>query len=91
MKRKRRLPVAKPLSGLRVEKDVATGVAARTARPGRRYSNLKLPHERDESTHRPGKPDAVTRQAAQDLQEGKVDTDCYGTTAAHFERKERDL
>ena len=84
------MPVAKPPSELRVEKDVATGVAAAARPPGKRYSKLKLPHERDESTHRPGKPDAVTQQAAQDLQQGKVDTDCYGTTAAHFERKARD-
>ena len=86
MKRRRHLPARRPKLG--VEADVATGVAADIARPRRkRYSNLKLPHERDESTHRPGTPSKMTEQAAQDVESGKRDTDCYGATGEQFDRK----
>ena len=50
---------------------------------------MKLPHERDESTHGPAKPTAVTEQAAQDVEQGRVDTDRYGEAGRHFDRKER--
>ena len=103
MRRSRRVPSAKQPPDLRVEKDSATGVvprgsdpaggkdagiAARTPRsPRARYSQLKLPHERDESTHRPGKPNEVTTQAATDLASGTADTDCYGAAGTRFDRK----
>ena len=75
---------------MQVEKDVATGVVADTVRRRtKRYSRMKLPHERDESTHGPAKPTAVTEQAAQDVEQGRVDTDRYGEAGRHFERKER--
>lgn len=90
MKRRRRAPVANIRSNLRVEQDVATGVAASKLRPrGRRYSNLKLPHERDESIHRPGTPSEVTELAATDLEAGRQDTDCYAAAGARFDRKQR--
>jgi hypothetical protein len=90
MKRKqRRLPSKKP-TDLMVERDLATDVAARTVRPpGKRYSRLKMPHERDESTDAPGKPNPVTEQAAQDIEQGKVETDCYGATGGRFDRRQR--
>lgn len=89
MKRRRRLLVPKAPPDLRVEEDVATGVAASTARPrAKRYSGMKLPHERDESTHRPAGPSRVTEQAAEDVETGKVDTDCYGAVGERFDRKQ---
>jgi hypothetical protein len=86
MKRKRRASPGDGPTHLRVERDVATGVTARTARPpARRYSNLKMPHERDETTHTPDAPRDVTEQAARDIETGKRDTDCYGATGEHFD------
>ena len=90
MKRKRRLPASKKPAELVVEQDVATEVTARTVRsPAKRYSNLKMPHERDESTHASAKPSAIVEQAAQDLGQGKVETDCYTATGERFDRKHR--
>lgn len=89
MKRSRRSRFGKP-TDLRVERDVATGVTSRTARaPARRYSNLKMPHERDESTHAPNAPRDVTEQAARDVESGKRDTDCYGAAGERFDRDGR--
>jgi hypothetical protein len=48
-----------------------------------------LPHERDERTQRPGKPKAVTRQAADDLAHGSRDTDLYTRVGIDFDRKAR--
>ncbi len=89
MKRRRRLHAKLP-SDLRVEADVATATVADGALPrSRRYSRMKLPHERDESTHRPARPDGVTEQAAQDIEQGKVDTDCYGAAGPNYDAKHR--
>ena len=86
MKRKRRASPGDGPTHLRIERDVATGVTAHTARPpARRYSNLKMPHERDESTHTPDAPRDVTEQAARDIETGKRDTDCYGATGENFD------
>ena len=91
MKRKRRHPPSKGPSHLVVEKDLATDVAARTTRPSeKRYSHLGMPHERDESTDTPGEPNEVTKQAARDIEQGKLETDCYGATGGRFDRKHRD-
>jgi len=88
MKRRRRLSGRGKPPALVVEKDVATGVVARTLpRPAQRYSRLALPHERDEGPHRPGPPNAVTEQAARDLDEGQVDTDRYTETGKRFDRR----
>lgn len=90
MKRKRRLPASKKPAELVVEQDVATEVTARTVRsPAKRYSNLKMPHERDESTHASAKPSAIVEQAAQDVEQGKVETDCYAAIGERFDRKHR--
>lgn len=90
MKRKRALPASKNARALVVEQDVATEVTARTVRPpAKRYSNLKMPHERDERPHAPVKPRMITEQAAQDVEQGKVETDCYGATGERFDRKHR--
>jgi hypothetical protein len=90
VKRRRRLLAGKGPTNLRVERDVATDLTAGTARPsGRRYSNLKMPHERDESTHVPDEPRDVTEQAARDVESGKRDTDCYGATGERFDETKR--
>jgi hypothetical protein len=47
---------------------------------------MRLPHERDESTHRPGEPGPVTKRAAKDLEDGQEDTDCYGAVGERFDR-----
>ena len=89
MKRKRPATPRQP-PDMRVEKDVSTGLAARTARPSdQRYSKLKMPHERDESTHAPARPNEVTEQAARDIEQGRKETDCYGAAGANFDRKQR--
>jgi len=90
MKRRRHLPLPGQPSRLRVEENEATGGAAGSALPpGAQYVNLPLPHERDERTQRPGKPKAVTRQAADDLAHGSRDTDCYTRVGSDFDRKAR--
>jgi hypothetical protein len=79
----------KPPNDLGVERDVATGTDAATSRSRvRRYSNLRMPHERDESTHAPREPDDVTKQALEDIESGKQETDCYGAAGGRFDRKE---
>jgi hypothetical protein len=88
MKRSRRRP--RPPSDLGVAADVATDTAATRARSprGNRYEKMKMPHERDESTQAEatGKPNPVTTQAARDVEEGKVDTDCYDATGPRYDR-----
>lgn len=88
MKRSRRR--AKPRSDLAVAADVATAAASNGARPprGNRYAKLRLPHERDQSTHRPGAPDPVMQQGARDVEQGKTDTDCYGAVGPRYDRKQ---
>jgi hypothetical protein len=49
---------------------------------------MRLPHERDESTQGGGAPSRVMTQAADDLAEGRTDTDCYDAVATHYERNE---
>jgi hypothetical protein len=86
MKRRRRTPLFKP-SDLAVEKSVATELTADSPRPrSTRYSSMKLPHERDESTSTPGTPRKVTEQAARDVDAGQADTDRYGETGERFDR-----
>ena len=87
MKRRRRLPLRKHRD-LRVEADDSTGILANAQQPGRkRYTRMRLPHERDESTHRPGEPNRVTKRAAKDLENGQEDTDCYGAVGERFDGK----
>jgi len=86
---KRRRPAAKRPTDLQVERDVATGTAARTTRaPRPRYSNLAMPHERDERTHRPPDPNPVTEQALDDIEAGRKETDCYGAAGGNFDKKQ---
>jgi len=88
--KRRNLPLAARPPRLRVEENQATGVAADSALPpGAQYANLPLPHERDERTQRPGKPKAVTRQAADDVAHGSRDTDLYTRVGIDFDRKAR--
>ena len=73
-----------------VERDEATGFAADAARvPHQRYGDLKMPHERDERTHPPSPPNEVATQAANDLAEGKRETDLYGKAGTDFDRSTR--
>jgi hypothetical protein len=85
MKRKRRLTVPRRPSSLRVEEDAATDTTAARASRGS-YESMKMPHERDEDTHAPGKPNEVTTQGARDVEQGKVDTDCYGAVGQRYDR-----
>jgi hypothetical protein len=88
MRQSRRRP--HPPKDLGIAADVATDTdtdAAR-ARRGNRYDRMRLPHERDESTHAPDKPNPVTTQGERDLAEGRTDTDCYDAVGARYERKE---
>ena len=88
MKRKRRLPFPKRRSSLRVEQDVATDTtSARSRAPRARYGTMKLPHERDEDAHAPGQPSDVTTKAARDVEEGRVDTDCYTAVGERHDRR----
>ena len=86
MKRSRRRE--RPPSDLGVAADVATDAAATTGRPrrGNRYARMKMPHERDESTHAPGAPNPVTAQGARDVEQGRADTDCYDAAGPRFDR-----
>jgi hypothetical protein len=90
MRRRRRLSQhRKP--DLRVEEDDSTGVLANPSQPGnKRYTRMRLPHERDESTHRPGTPNRVTTRAAKDLEDGQQDTDRYGAVGEDFDRNTRE-
>jgi|RhiMethySRZTD1v2_1073278.scaffolds.fasta_scaffold359117_2 hypothetical protein len=86
MRRRRKLSIPKGPE-LRVEADDSTGVLGNTAQPaGKRYTRMRLPHERDQSTHRPGEPGRVTKRAAKDLENGQEDTDCYGAVGERFDR-----
>lgn len=90
MKRRRHLPLPGGRPRPRVEENEATGLAAGSALPADgQYARLALPHERDERTERSGKPTAVTRQAADDLEHGLRDTDLYTRVGADFDRKAR--
>jgi len=90
MKRQRHLPSPRGRSRPDVEANEATGLEAGSALPAdAQYAKLALPHERDERTARPGKPGTVTRQAADDLAQGKRDTDLYTRVGADFDRKAR--
>ena len=89
MKQRRRVPRPKQ-TDLRVEADDSTGILGNASQPGRkRYTRMRLPHERDESTHRPGEPNNVTKRAAKDLANGQEDTDCYGAVGERFDRNAR--
>ena len=79
---------AKPRSDLGVAADVATDDTSNVARPrrGNRYQKMKLPHERDESAPAPGAPNPVTTQGARDVEQGKMDTDCYGAAGPRYDR-----
>lgn len=64
------------------------GAAARARRRKRGETRLagperelKLPHERDESTEPPGPRQRVIKQAAKDLARGLIDTDNYTRAA----------
>jgi hypothetical protein len=48
---------------------------------------MKLPHERDEEPQRSGAPDAITQQGARDVEQGRVDTDCYTAVGERHDRK----
>ena len=73
-----------------VEEDEATGVAADAPRaPDERYANLRMPHERDERTHVPSAPSEVVTQAADDLAEGRRETDLYAKVGTDFDRTAR--
>ena len=87
---KRRRGRAKPRSDLGVAPDVATDSTSNAARPprGNRYAKMKLPHERDESAHPPGKPNDVVEKGARDVEQGRSDTDCYPAAGPRFDRKE---
>ena len=90
MKRQRRMPLRRYVTRTIVERDDATGVAADAARvPHQRYGNLKMPHERDERTHPASPPSEVGTQAANDLAEGKRETDLYGKAGTDFDRNTR--
>jgi hypothetical protein len=87
MRRRRKLPIPKGRE-LRVEADDSTGTLGNATQPARkRYTRMRLPHERDQSTHRPGAPNRVTKRAAKDLEDGQEDTDCYGAVGERFDGK----
>jgi hypothetical protein len=87
MKRRRRTPLRRYAKGTIAERDEATSFAADAARvPPQRYANLRMPHERDERTHAPSPPSEVGTQAANDLAEGKRETDLYGKAGSDFDR-----
>ena len=62
--------------------------------PAEPYSDLKLPHEHDESAATEAAAGesndtrAVTRQGAKDVQEGQQDTDCYSATDPRYRRRD---
>jgi hypothetical protein len=91
VKRRRGALAKRRPSDLGVAADVTTDTAASAARPrrGNRYQKMKLPHERDESAHRPGTPNPVVEQGARDLESGKTNTDGYDAAARRVERNER--
>ena len=87
MKRRRQSPSPAGPRRLRVQQDEATGDSA--PHKGPRYSRLTMPHERDERPHEPGAPNVVTTRAADDVAEGRRDTDLYSQAGADFDRKAR--
>ena len=91
MKRRRGALARHRPSDLAVAADAATDDAANTARPprGNRYQGMKLPHERDESAHRPGAPNPTTEQGARDLESGKTNTEGYDAAARRVEDQAR--
>jgi hypothetical protein len=88
VRRSRRRP--HPPRDLGIAADVATDNTTDATRPrrGNRYDDMRLPHERDESTQRPGTPNPVTTQGEKDLAEGRTDTDCYDAVGPRYDRKE---
>ena len=85
-------------------RDSQTSVNAKTARPGAHQvaipplgvkaplsdAGLKLPNERDESTHTTAQaPDPMIVQAKRDIDAGMVDTDMYATPGLDAELRER--
>jgi hypothetical protein len=78
------------------QRDEALGTAPQRQHDGEaQYDEMKLPHERDESSA--GEPDAVgdrngtravTRQGAKDVESGKQDTDCYNANAPRYDKRE---
>jgi hypothetical protein len=91
MKRRRRTPLPRQAVQPIVEEDEATGstVVPSAGDTEQKYANLRMPHERDERTHAPVRPGAVTTQAADDLAEGRRETDLYSKVGADFDRKAR--
>ena len=90
MKRRRRTPLPRDVTRPIVDQDEATGRAAGSARASdERYGDLKMPHERDERTHAPGAPSEAVKQAADDLAEGRRETDLYGKVGTDFDRVAR--
>jgi hypothetical protein len=90
MKRRRRTPLPRDVTRPIVDRDEATGGGARSARASdERYGNLNMPHERDERTHAPGAPTEAVTQAADDLAEGRRETDLYGKVGTDFDRAAR--
>ncbi|PXX41536.1 hypothetical protein [Undibacterium pigrum] len=57
-----------------VQEKVATPTVDTTS-PG---GEVKLPHERDQTIDKDGKPRKVMKQALLDLQQGQKDTDLHG-------------
>lgn len=57
----------------------APDAGARVATDGGEAPMPLLPHERDERAHRAGPPTLPMRLAAEDIAEGRVDTDCRGS------------
>jgi hypothetical protein len=89
MKRRRRTPPAREAVQPTVEEDEATGFIASDRDTEQQYANLRMPYERDERTHAPVRPGAITTQAADDLEAGRRDTDLYSKVGADFDRKAR--
>ena len=90
MRRARRRPAPLPLPMQRAGRTVpvkheATGMQRDS--PGERYADMRLPHERDEDVHQPSPPTLRVKQAAQDLAEGRTDTDRYNEARENFEEK----
>ena len=66
------------------------GAAPTPAREPARKSNLKLPHERDQSLGETGgSPRQVIEQARRDLEAGLVDTDMRATPGLDAPRRRR--
>jgi len=92
MKRRRRTPLPGDVTRPIVDQDEATGRAAGAGSAhasDERYGDLKMPHEHDERTHAPGAPSEAVTQAADDLAEGRRETDLYGKVGTDFDRAAR--